>query len=236
MEHSSEQNRPVDNVKVLAGGRAVFAKKIGAVHIHNEQALPVTPLDPFATVPPRPPDYIDRSEFSEPIIEDLLSTASTVGLIALEGMGGVGKTLVVLGLCYDPRIRQAFSDGIVWLVVGKEAQMSLETRIEKVARALNSEFRDYTEATYRSLLKDKSALIVLDDVWTLDVIEPFLLNSGRSRVLCTTRDKALSASLGGNSHEIGIIDHKQARRFLARRSGREDKEPPEPFATQILTE
>jgi WD40 repeat protein len=195
----------------------------------------VKPLDPYSTVPPQPPNYIVRSEVYEPIIQDLLSTTSNVALTALEGMGGVGKTMVALGVCSDERIRQAFPDGIVWLTIGKQADMPLEKRIEYVAKALNSDFREYTEATYRTLMKDKAVLIVLDDVWTPGAIGPFRLYAGRSRLLYTTRDKTLS-SLGDNKHEIGIVDEEHARCFLAHWSGREAKAPPEPYASHILSE
>jgi hypothetical protein len=148
----------------------------------------------------------------------------------------VGKTVAAIGLCHDPRIRRAFPDGIVWLDVGKEAGISSEDRMERVARALNQRFRTYSKDAYRTLVSNKSVLIVLDDVWSLDTVEPFLIASGRSQLLYTSRDKSLAGPLGAENHEVGFLDPVQARRFLARWSEREKNPPPEPYASEILAE
>ena len=97
----------------------------------------LTSLDPFAAVPPLPRNFINRPELSEPLRDALISDSNTVALTAIEGMGGVWKTIVALGLCHDPQVRSAFSDGIVWLDIGREAKVPIEKCIERVARALN---------------------------------------------------------------------------------------------------
>ena len=195
---------------------------------------PPTPTDLFATVPPLA-HFIERPGISEPLMEKLLSDGGAVGLTALNGMGGVGKTMMALGLCHDPKMRQAFPDGIVWLKIGKESKPSFEEQVKKVAQALNQEFRVYSEAAYQSLFKDKAALVVLDDVWRLGDIEPFLLHPGRSRLLYTSRDVSLAGPLHASSQEVGVLDEAQARRFLGRWSDRENGLP-EPHASGILSE
>jgi hypothetical protein len=203
---------------------------------------PLIPLDPFATVPPLPLSFIERPELSEPLREKLLSGSATVGLTAIEGMGGVGKTMVALGLCHDEQLRQAFPDGIVWLTIGKESNVPLKERVRKVARALNQDFgacsddAEECKATYRSLLRDKAVLVVLDDVWKLDDVTPFRLDPGRSKLLYTSRDKGLAKSLEADSQDVGVLDDAQARRFLRRWSGRESTPLPEPYASGILAE
>jgi hypothetical protein len=82
----------VDNIAVYQGGKAVVAGTINTVIIEDGRT-PLIPLDPFATVPPLPPSFIERPELSEPLREKLLSGSATVGLTAIEGMGGVGKTM-----------------------------------------------------------------------------------------------------------------------------------------------
>lgn len=228
--------RLVEKLTVQSGANAVVAGKIDSLVIHAAPEFIKTPLDPFASVPPLPPAYMDRPDLSEPLIERLLSSSSTVAVTAIEGMGGVGKTIVALGLCHDQRIRKTFPDGIVWLDIGKEASIPLEKRMEYVAKHLNQEFLVYTEAAYRSLLKDKSVLVVLDDVWTIGAVEPFLLDSGKSRLLYTSRDKSLAGPLNADEQQVGVLDDAQGRRFLAKWSGWESNPLPEPFATEILAE
>ena len=190
--------------------------------------------DPFALVPPLPRSFIERPELSEPLCAKLLSGSAMMGITAIEGMGGVGKTMLALGLCWDSRVRQAFPDGIVWLSIGKEAGVSFEDRVKQIAQALNQEFRVYTEATYRTLLRNKAVLVVLDDVWGLKDVEPFRLGPGRCRLLYTTRNRELAGPLESDNQEIGVLDDAQARRFLGRWSGHNDTPLPEPHASGIL--
>ena len=193
-------------------------------------------IDPFATVPPLPPTFIDRPELSEPLIESLLSSSATAGLTVIEGMGGVGKTIVASSLCHDPRVRRAFPDGILWLTIGRQSGLSPSSLIQQMAQALNQEFRVYSAAAYRSLLSERAVLVVLDDVWTLDAVEPFLIDTGRSRLLYTSRDKSLAGPLNANTYEVGVLNDAQARSFLSRRSGRGHVPMPEPYASEILAE
>ena len=233
---ANESNiRPlVGKFHVRTGASGVVAGSIGKLNIGSEP--PRTPLDLFATVPPLPPAFINRPELSEPLLERVLLGSAAVAVTAIEGMGGVGKTIVALGLCHEPRIREAFRDGIVWLSIGRESETQPEKRIEEIATALNKEFRVYTEATYRSLLKDKAVLVVLDDVWTTESVEPFLPGPGRSRLLYTSRDKSLAGPLNADEQEVGILDDAQARGFLAKWSGYEGVALPDPYATEILAE
>ncbi len=173
---------------------------------------------------------MDRPEITEPLREKLLSGASTLALTAIEGMGGVGKTVVALGLCHNPQVREAFPDGIVWLTIGKESSVSLEEQIKGLAAALNQEFQVYSPAAYRSLLQGKQILVVVDDVWKQSDVEPFLPGPGEAKLLYTSRDKTLAGPLGAKSEEVGVLEQPQARRFLARWSGRENLPLPEPAA------
>lgn len=204
--------------------------------VQSESEVSFHAIDPFSTVPPRPPSFIPRPDVTEPLVESLLSQRVTVGLTAIEGMGGVGKTIVAGELCRDPRVRDVFPDGILWFTIGKQSNLSPETLVQQIAQTFNQQFRIYSEATYRSLLQEKAVLVVLDDVWTLDIVEPFRINSGRSRLLYTSRNRNLAESLNADNHEVGVLKDVQARQFLLQRSGREKAGLPDPYATEILAQ
>jgi WD40 repeat protein len=214
---------------------AASAEKEERLLRSSESQSAFSPIDPFSSVPPPPPSFISRPEVIEPLIESILSQ-STVGVKAIEGMGGVGKTIVAGELCRDKRVREAFPNGILWFTIGKQSDLSPATLIQQIAQFFNQQFRSYSEAAYRTLLQDKAVLVVLDDVWTLDIIEPFRIESGRSRLLYTSRDRNLAASLNADNHEIGLLKEGQARRFLLQRSGREKTGLPDPYATEILAQ
>jgi WD40 repeat protein len=219
--------------KQLMTGLAAANQKLDKLTTLGSRA---TPLDLFATVPPLPSNLISRPEITRPLIEDLRSTSGIVGLTAIEGMGGIGKTVIANEICHDPRVRETFSDGILWFTFGKQPNLTPEDLTRQMAEALNQEFKIYTSAAYRSLFIGKSVLVVLDDVWTLDAIQPFLLDSGNSRLLYTTRVREIAASLGAKNHNVGLLNDIQARIFLARWSGCDSQSLPEPQAREIIAE
>ena len=230
-----QSHEPLIHQLNVGSGKAVVAGTVTNLHLYPQAGSDVASLDPFATVPPLPPGFIPRPEVTDPIIYSL-SASGTVALTAIEGMGGVGKTIVANELCHDPRIRETFRDGILWFTMGKQSGLTPEALTREMALHLNREFKAYSEAAYRSLFRGKSVLVVLDDVWTLDAIEPFLLDSSSSRLLYTTRNREIAASLGAKNHDVDLLDDAQARRFLAQRSGWEPLPLPEPQATEILSE
>ena len=40
--------------------------------------------------------------------------------LGVQGMGGIGKTVLAAALAQDSEVRQAFPDGIYWLTIGQK--------------------------------------------------------------------------------------------------------------------
>ena len=68
-------------------------------------------------------------------------------------------------------------------------------------------------------MRDKAALIVLDDIWSARDIEPFRAESPHSRLLFTTRDASIAAGIGAQLVTAGFLTPEQSREMLARWSG-----------------
>jgi hypothetical protein len=90
-------------------------------------------------------------------------------------------------------MHHAFPDGIIWVPIGKVSSQNFVTRMREVAKGLNDDLSRYDTAEgsiheYRTTLRSKAALIVLDDVWDSKDVEPFRADSLRSRLLFTTRN------------------------------------------------
>jgi WD40 repeat protein len=233
------KSEPVAGKVVAPGGKVVVVGNLhGDVHIHSEPAPPITPIDPFATVPVLPPSFMRRHQVTKPIIKALLSKGkNAVCLTAVNGMGGVGKSIIAAGICHHRCIRLAFPDGIIWLTIGKHSGQLSGDLIQKMAQHLNQKFAVYDPAAYRTLLKNKAVLVVLDDVWSLEDVLPFRIDSSQSpnsRLLYTSRDQAIAGSIGAENQSVDVLKGEEPRRFLSRRSGRNPM--PEPYTSQILDE
>ena len=181
----------------------------------------------YVTAPPLPRNYVERPGALLSLRAALITDGggASIALTALKGMGGIGKTVLAQAVCHDEVIQQAFPDGIVWVTAGREPTYDLVTRMREARRALHDEARVPGETElecinrYRNLLREKAALIVVDDVWTSHDIEPFRAESPRSRILFTTRDASIAASVGAEEFLTDLLSEDQSRDVLARWAG-----------------
>ena len=138
-------------------------------------------------------------------------------------MGGIGKTVLATALCRDPVVQRAFPDGIAWITVGSEWDGDFVTRMREVARALGDDLAGYDnplacQNRYRTILRDKAALVVVDDVWSLEHLQPLLVDAPRSRFLFTTRDAGIVKAVTNRRYMANLLSEEEARDLLARRA------------------
>jgi hypothetical protein len=188
-------------------------------------------------VPPLPRNYVERPDALAKLRALVITEGGgpSIAATALAGMGGIGKTVLAQALCRDEVVQQAFPDGIAWVTAGKESKRDLVTRLREVGKVLSSDLTGYDSEqgcinSYRTALKETAALIVVDDVWSVDDLEPFLAESPRSRLLFTTRDDSIAAAVGADVHAAGLLSEKQSWEILTRWSGwKSDQWPAEAY-------
>ena len=147
----------------------------------------------------QPPErFIDREELQQ-MVDLLLSAAdvpgSTVAITtALRGAGGFGKTTLAQALCHDPRVQEAYPDGVLWVTMGDELREA--DRLDRVQGLIHwwskerPAFKDLSTAAahLREMLADLQVLLVVDDVWANADLQPFHGLGAGSAVLVTTRN------------------------------------------------
>lgn len=141
-----------------------------------------------------------------------------INLVALAGMAGVGKTVLANALTHDPVVRDAFPDGIVW--VGLETTAPFVDRMKEVAKALGDKQAGYentlaAENRYRTVIREKAPLIVLDYLWSKADIDPLLAESPRSRFLFTTQDVSIARQLGARVYHLRPFTEQECNVLLA---------------------
>jgi WD40 repeat protein len=177
----------------------------------------------IGTVPPLPNNYVERQDALPHLRETILGDGPgpSIALIAMRGMGGIGKTVLAQALCRDEIVQQAFPDGILWATVGKHAAYDLVTSMRALRRGLGDEpDEDESELEciqrYRALICEKAALVIVDDVWRTEDIEPFFVDSPRSRLLFTTRNSDIANTTGAIEVVAELLNLDQSRAMLAR--------------------
>lgn len=180
----------------------------------------------WAKLPPLPPVYVARNADVDRVVE--LLTVDGAGPVRLVGMGGAGKTTVARLTVHDPRIQRRFEDGVVWVDVGTSGTATgIQTEVLRAFGDLSAA-RDRDEALTRltSLLTGARCLVVLDDVWSSDLVAALPRLTG-VRVLVTARRHDVLAD-DVPSTRIHTVDDATARQMLAAyaRCPVEDLPPP----------
>jgi hypothetical protein len=185
-----------------------------------------------------PENFVNRPELLEALRNTLFTEGANrnIALTAMHGMGGIGKTVLAQALCHDDVVQQAFPDGIFWFAIGRESQLDFPARMKTVP-GLDRLLGLYDGETaclsqYRDVRK-KAALIVLDDLWHISDVEPFLAQSPCSRLLITTRDTNIGAWFGAREFTANFLTEAESRQVLANWCGRAAAELP-PQAREMI--
>lgn len=187
---------------------------------------PVAPIGTFYNVPALPPHFLNRPESLDALRELVIADVDKPTLIsgekrttAVEGMGGIGKSVLAAAFAHDRKVRFAFPDGIVWLTAGRDAK--LYELYRAVGVALNDDLSNYPDETTarqnaQKALTGKKCLLILDDVWELPVGRAFrdLISGTVTRLLITTRNLQINDLLNANEYRLDLIDRSQAADYL----------------------
>ncbi len=184
--------------------------------------LLLTPLVPPDHYLPRPDLIRQVREALRPDSALPVTVAGKGAIGSLYAAGGLGKSMLAAIFIRDCDTRRGFPDGIVWAEAGPNATVEgLRTAIGGAfgipADALQGAAG---EAAYRAALKDRDALIVLDDVWSQAVVEGCFVEGPHLRWLITTRLEKLGRDLGlpeGNRVEVDKLTETEGLTLLRTR-------------------
>ena len=185
--------------------------------------------------PPKPSYFVERPEVSVEVKKLLLSEetaeAGTLVISAIYGLGGIGKSTLAAALVQDKAVQAYFPDGIFWATLGQ--QPDILSFLHGWIQALGDyDFKptgiDAASLQLRTLLADKKALLVVDDLWNAEDVEPFRVAGAGCKLLVTTREapvigairydldimtetQSLALLRGYLKHELTLEDQKQAK-------------------------
>jgi tetratricopeptide (TPR) repeat protein len=201
-------------------------RRIIAAAERQSQAAPPPPR-PFIGVPPRIASFTGRAQQLDKLDAILMHdkpaavTQASVGRVAVQGMGGVGKTSLAIeyayrfrglyaGVCWCPaETRTGLLSALAGLAVTLRAATAEEADVEKAANA-----------ALRRLAEQRATwLLVYDNAPAPDAIEELLPSAG-ARVLITSR--FLDWSELADEVELDVLPLEEAVAFLQSRTARSD--------------
>jgi hypothetical protein len=145
-------------------------------------------------------DICGRTKEKDEIIKMLLlddATGNEMGVIAIVGTGGIGKTTLAQFVYNDNTVKKSF-DHLAWVCVSEDFNLFKITKaiVERVASSTSDEKDlDKLQSELKEKLTGKKFLFVLDDVWDENndhwetLCKPFKYGAQGSKVLVTTRSK-----------------------------------------------
>lgn len=186
---------------------------------------PTSPLGGLVGVPELPDNYIEREMLNDVRSAVLIDSEKPVVVTAkqrtttMHGVGGIGKSTLAAAVGRSCEIRRAFPDGVFWVEMGRENVNPL-ARLSDIGAHfgdVKEEYRDIPRAKQRlsHILRDKRALIIVDDVWEHQHAEAFKLADVRCRVLVTTRLAGMVTTLGGQDKPLGTLTDQEGLELFA---------------------
>jgi NB-ARC domain len=147
---------------------------------------------------PAPAHFVDRASLTAPLLANLLDEtpppSGRPAVVAIYGMGGIGKTTLGRWLAWRPAVQSRFPDGRIWVTLGRQppdpaAVLSFVLR-QLTADAPANVSVDAARAALATALKDKAVLLVIDDVWpgaSTQAAKALVVAATRCKFLLTTR-------------------------------------------------
>ena len=174
--------------------------------------------------PPLPAYFVDRPEVSQELKQRLLtsssSTAGTLVVSAIHGLGAIGKSTLAAALAHDEAVKNHFSGGILWATLGQQPDVLslLSGWVQAIGDySFQSTSVEATSAHLRTLLDNKAVLLVVDDAWNPKDAQHFQVGNSRCQMLVTTRDAVIADTLRASTYSLDVMKPEQAMELLTKK-------------------
>jgi WD40 repeat protein len=208
------------------------------VNLIRQLSGPAPPVGKLVAVPELPAHFVAQPDRIRALRDILLAdltkpvvVSGAAGRVGLQGMGGIGKSVLASALAHHPEVRRGFPDGVYWVTLGQQPA------ILELQKQLLHELGDDSIFTgsepgkqkLRDALSGRAALLILDDVWERSHAEAFNVVGARCRLLLTTRDVGLVTALAANEnhYQVQLPATAEAEVMLAAAAGLSGKLPSE---------
>jgi hypothetical protein len=183
--------------------------------------------------PEPPPDFVKRPVEFEALKQKLLDPKGDAVAIsaALKGAGGYGKTTLAKALAHDEDIQDAYFDGVLWIELGERPKdlLSVVSDLVEVLKGERPGLQNINAAAAKlgESLGHLRILLIIDDAWREQDLQPFLqAGPHTTRLITTWIDNILPA--GAERQLIDAMNDEEALKLLAW------KLPPEQTSPQNL--
>ncbi|RHN66306.1 putative P-loop containing nucleoside triphosphate hydrolase [Medicago truncatula] len=172
---------------------------------------------------------VGRKDDKETIMNMLLSqrdaSHNNIGVVAILGMGGLGKTTLAQLVYNDKEVQQHF-DLKAWACVSEDFDIMRVTKslLESVTSTTSdSKDLDVLRVELKKISREKRFLFVLDDLWNDnyndwgELVSPFIDGKPGSMVIITTRQrKVAEVACTFPIHELKLLSNEDCWSLLSK--------------------
>ena len=218
-----------DALRLLGSARAEFE---AAARGRPVPAVPVTAAAGMRTLPRDIASFTGRQQELQELVDAAAGAGGVVGIHAIGGMAGVGKTAFAVHAAY--RLADRFPGGQIFLPLhghtpGQQpvdpadalASLLLTAGVPPAQIPPGLEAR---MALWRDRLAERQLLLILDDAADSEQVRPLLPGGGGSLVLVTSR-RHLSALEDATVVSLDTLPPGEAAALLVRLAGRAGLSP-----------
>jgi hypothetical protein len=177
--------------------------------------------------PALPRHYVERSEVLSRVLKYLSDdgdkSSGVLLITAVHGLGGLGKSALASAVAHSPTARSRFSDGVLWATLGQEPRILplLESWIQAISDETLATWTIESASNYlRTQLHERAMLLVVDDAWESESVQPFLVGGSQCAVLITTRRAEVSDNIGADSVALPVMTPKESLELVTKRARR----------------
>lgn len=175
---------------------------------------------PFLAPPAPSQALVGRDEILQKL-KSRLFQGGPLGIGALDGLPGIGKTAVAVALANDKEVLSTFSDGVLWAGLGKQGDVM--TALASWGEVLGVSIADLGKAKtvesrarlVHSAIGLQRLLLVVDDAWSVPDSLAFRLGGPNCGHIVTTRlPEVASEFAGSGAFVLPELDVEQSRALL----------------------
>jgi DNA-binding SARP family transcriptional activator len=127
-------------------------------------------------------------------------------ITVIEGWPGVGKSTTVAALAHDTEVAAAFPDGILWASLGETPNLVGElTRWADALRLIppNKVMElDEVISQITSALRERQSLLIIDDVWQVEHLNPFRVGGRQCSMVVTSRLSQVARTIAPTADNV----------------------------------
>lgn len=168
------------------GGKIVVARNVKNINISGATKEYPRPRE---YVHYRAQNFVGRNFEMENII-NLLNTDGSVGLYAIKGMGGIGKTALAAEVAFYLDDDEIYPGGILWANLGMEEPSDIARRwLGNYGYDVDHDDEQTRIMRLCTVLAEIPALIILDNARDASSVRKLRIKTERTRILITTRNQ-----------------------------------------------